>query len=261
MSTRTTPWPSGVPCWVELTSPDVDAAKAFYSAVCGWDYDEAGPEFGGYVTAQVDGQAAAGITPRQEGAPVAWTPYLASDDVDATARAVTDNGGTLVVPPGDVGDLGRMCLATEPGGGVFGVWQHGAMIGAGSTNAPGGLTWEDLRSSDPDAARSFFGAVFGYHFDAIPDAPGDYTTFALAGQEAPLGGVGGLGDESGPGWAIYFGVTDADAAVAAATASGGSVRSEPFDTPYGRMAGLTDPGGAPVWVVEMPPEGTPASQG
>lgn len=260
MTVRTSPWPPGVPCWAELTSPDVDAAKAFYAAVCGWDYEEAGPEFGSYVIARTGGHVAAGIAPRQEGAPVAWTPYIASDDVDAAARAIADSGGTVFLPPGDVGDVGRMCLATEPGGGTFGVWQHGTTIGAEVTNQPGGLTWEDLRSSDPDASRAFFGAVFGYRFEPIPGAGGDYTTFALAGQEAPLGGIGGLAGDAGPLWAIYFGVTDADAAAAAAQAGGGTVGEAPSDTPYGRMAGLRDPGGAAVWVVEMPAEGAPGSQ-
>jgi predicted enzyme related to lactoylglutathione lyase len=196
-----------------------------------------------------------------EGAPVAWTLYIASDDVDATAQAITDNGGTVFFPPGDVGDFGRMCLASEPGGAAFGVWQHGTTIGSEITNSPGGLTWEDLRSTDPDASRAFFSAVFGYHADPIPGAPDDYTTFALAGQEAPLGGIGGpMGDEGPPHWLVYFGVADAVAAVAAAGAGGGTITSPVEETPFGKMAGLTDPAGAGFWVVEMPAEGSPGSQ-
>lgn len=261
MTVRTSPWPPGVPCWVELTTSDIAAAKAFYAGITGWEYQETGPDFGGYVLAQVAGKAAAGIAPQMDGAPIAWTLYVASDDVDATAEAITANGGTVVVPPGDVGDLGRMCLATEPTGAAFGVWQHGTTIGAEVTNQPGGLAWEDLRSSDPDASRAFFTGVFGYHTDAVPGVPDDYTTFALAGQEAPLGGIGGfMGEVGSPHWAVYFGVDDAEAAASAAEAGGGKVASAPHETPYGKMAGLVDPAGAGFLVVEMPEEGTPGSQ-
>ncbi len=250
-----------MPCWVELTTPDIDAAKAFYASVCGWDYQESGADHGGYTIGQVGGKAAAGIAPQQGEAPVAWTLYIASDDVDATAKAIGDNGGTVFFPPTHVGDFGRMCLATDPGGAAFGVWQHGSMIGAELTNEPGGLTWEDLRSSDPDASRAFFSAVFGYHTDPIPGAPDDYTTFALAGQEAPLGGMGGfMGGPETSAWAVYVGVADTDAAVAAAEDGGGTVTAPAYDTPYGRMAGLTDPAGAAFFVVQMPTEGTQGSQ-
>jgi predicted enzyme related to lactoylglutathione lyase len=262
MTVRTDPWPSGVPCWAELTSPDIDAAKAFYGSTVGWEFSEAGPEYGGYVMGQVSGRAAAGIAPQQEGAPVAWTLYLASDDVDATAQAITDNDGSVFVPPMEVGDFGRMCLATDPTGAAFGVWQHGSTIGAEVTNEPGGLTWEDLRTSDPDSARAFYSGVFGFRADPIEGAPGDYTTFALAGQEAPLGGIGGMMDQVDlpPHWAVYFGVASADAAVAACEPAGGRVLSPAFETPYGKMASMADPAGAIFWIVEMAAGGTQGSQ-
>lgn len=85
MSIRTSPWPAGVPCWADLQAPDVAAAKTFYADVLGWTYEDTEAEYGGYVIAQARGAAAAGIGPQQPGAPAAWTLYLASDDVDATA--------------------------------------------------------------------------------------------------------------------------------------------------------------------------------
>jgi uncharacterized protein len=166
MSTRTRPWPPGMPCWADLTVPDLAAATAFYSAVLGWSFDEPSAEFGGYVIAQAGGGAAAGVGPQQQpGVPPAWTLYLASDDVDATAAAVTSHGGTLLLPPGDVGGLGRLCVAADPTGAVFGVWQHGTHIGAGVVNEPGALSWDDLRTTDPSAAIAFYSAVFGWTTD------------------------------------------------------------------------------------------------
>ena len=194
MTTRTTPWPPGVPCWTNLTARDVNAAQAFYGAVLGWSYGEPAEEFGGYVVATVDGFPAAGIAPEM-GAPLGWTVFIASDDLDKTAAAITENGGILVFPPDQVGPLGRMIVATDPSGATFGVWEHGEHIGAGVYNEPGGLTWEDLRSSDPDAARTFYAAVFGYETQRIHEAGPDYTTFSIPGRRTD----GRHGRHHGPG--------------------------------------------------------------
>lgn len=255
MTIRTERWPAGVPCWVDLMTPDVHAAQAFYGQVLGWTFQAADEEYGGYVVAEVDGGAAAGIGPLQPGASPAWTLYIASEDADKTAASITENGGTVLVPPGDVGPNGRMVIASDPTGAVFGVWQAGVMIGASAVNEPGGITWEDLRSPDPDSARTFYGAVFGHRFDAVPGAPDDYTTFTPSGQENPVGGMSGMmGAGSAPAhWLVYFGVADIAASVAAAGQAGGAVVSDGIETPWGKMAGITDPDGALFWVVETPP--------
>jgi predicted enzyme related to lactoylglutathione lyase len=255
MSIRTSPWPVGVPCWADLSVPDVDAARAFYSAVLGWTFGESGEEYGGYVIGQVGDAAAAGIGPlMQAGMPSAWTLYLASDDADKTAAAVAEHGGTVLLPPGDVGPLGRMFIAADPSGAAFGVWQAGTHIGASVVNEPGGLAWEDLRSSDPAPAQAFYRSVFGYRVDPLPMAGPDYGTFSLAGEKAPLGGMGGMmgTPEGTPSfWLVYFAVSSTDAAAAAAGRNGGAVVLPAFDSPFGRLAGLTDPAGAMFCVIEL----------
>jgi predicted enzyme related to lactoylglutathione lyase len=258
MTIRTSPWPAGVPCWADLAAPDLEAAKRFYGAVLGWTFEQFGEEYGGYALAQAGGVAAAGVGPQQPGAPVAWTMYIASDDADATAAQVTANGGTVVLEPGDVGPLGRMFIAADPTGAVFGVWQAKLQIGAGIVNEPGGLTWEDLRSTDPEAAIAFYSAVFGYVTSPLEMAGPDYGLFQLPDEQAPLGGMGGMmGQEGVPShWLVYFGVADAEAAAAAAKSEGGTVLAEPFETPFGWMAALTDPGGAVFWIVQTLPDAT-----
>jgi predicted enzyme related to lactoylglutathione lyase len=253
MSTRTSPWPAGFPCWADLSTPDVPAAKAFYGSVLGWTFADTDDEYGGYSIAQVGDADAAGIGPLQPDAPSAWTLYLASDDADATAKQVTASGGTLLLEPGDVGPMGRMFIGADPSGAAFGVWQAKEMIGAAVVNEPGGLTWEDLRSNDPDAARAFYTSLFGFDTENIDGAPEDYTTFALAGDPAPLGGMGGLMGEAADTpsyWLVYFGTADAAAAATAAEAGGGTVVTPAFSSPYGTMAGLLDPAGALFWVIE-----------
>ena len=264
MPKRTSPWPTGVPCWVDLTVPDVPAAQAFYSAVLGWTFAEGAEDFGGYVIAQVDGAAVAGIGPTtRQGIPAAWTLYLATDDADRTAGAVTDAGGTMLLPPGDVGPLGRLFVAADPTGAVFGGWQAGTHIGVELHSEPGGLTWEDLRTPDPPTAWDFYARVFGLQTRPLEMAGPDYRTFHLPGDDAPLGGMGAmLGLDSThipPHWLPYFGVTGTDAAVAAAVAGGGSKPMEPHDSPFGRMGSVTDPFGAVFTVVQTdgsspPPE-------
>lgn len=254
MSTRTSRWPAGVPCWVDLSAPDVSAAQSFYADVLGWTFDEDDDErYGGYTIALAGGSAAAGIGPQpQEGMQAAWTLYFASDDADATAAAVEKQAGTLLYQPDDVGPLGRMFIGIDPTGAPFGVWQAGQYIGAGVVNEPGALVWEDLRSPDPDTARAFYTDVFGFRTEPVEMAGPDYTTFSLPEEAAPLGGIGGMmGAEGVPAhWLVYFGVVDTPAAVAAAERSGGSVLLPVMDSPFGRLAVLADPTGARFSVIE-----------
>ncbi len=181
--------------------------------------------------------------------------YLASDDVDGTAAAITAAAGHLLVEPGDVGPLGRMCIAADPTGAVFGVWQHGEHIGASVTGEVGGICWEDLRSTDPDRAVGFYRAVFGLTTEGLEEAGPDYSLFFCEGTDGPQGGMGGMfGEPEGTPshWIVYFAVPDADAAVAAAVEGGGTSLAPAEDTPYGRMGGLIDPWGALFWVVQLP---------
>ncbi|MGF1647695.1 MAG: VOC family protein [Kineosporiaceae bacterium] len=253
MSTRDTAWPAGTPCWTDLAAPDVGAARAFYGAVLGWTFTETGEEHGGYVMAEVDGSSVAGIGPQQDGSPTAWTLYLASDDLDATAEAVTAAGGAVVAPAFDVGDMGRMIVATDPSGAAFGVWQAVRHVGAERVNEPGALTWEDLRSTDPEAARAFYARVFGFRAEDVEGAPDDYRMFALPGGEG-LGGIGGMMGQDGlpSHWLVYFGVSDVDSAVTVAESHGGRTLAPAMDHPYGRMAALSDPAGAVFWLVGVP---------
>lgn len=247
MPVRTDPWPAGTPCWVDLAVPDVAAATAFYGSVIGWTFVDTGEEFGHYHIARTEDRAAAAIGPvMQEGQPTAWTVYVASDDADATAKLITESGGTVLAPPFDVPGNGRMLVALDTCGGAFGVWQAGGTIGSEIYGEPGSFVWSDTRLTDPDAGRDFYSAVFGYTYEPVPGVPAsDYSVFQVGGTVA--GGMGGMfgAPEGTPShWLAYFGVPDVDAAVAAAEKAAATVLMPPQDTPFGRMAILTDPFGA-----------------
>ena len=136
-----TSYTHGTPCWTDVTSTDLPRAVEFYGALFGWDADVAPqPEAGGYTMFSLRGKyVAAGSPPQpgQEGIPSHWTTYIASDDVDATAAKIRDAGGTVLAEPFDVFDSGRMTVAQDPTGAVFGVWQAGTHIGAQLANDPG----------------------------------------------------------------------------------------------------------------------------
>jgi hypothetical protein len=253
--TRTTDtWPHGAPAWVHISTPDDAATRSFYSALLGWQISPGAPEFGGYAMATFGDSLVAGVSPSGDDNLAAWTLFFGSSNADETAALIAENGGTLLSPVIDIGDAGRMLVAIDPQGAMFGAWEANQLNGFGLHGEVGALSWNDLRSSSPDDARAFYAAVFGYHFQPIEMAGPDYTTFSLTADGAPQGGIGGMmGMDGYPShWIVYLAVPDADEAVAQTQSLGGQVISPGFDTPYGRMAALTDPTGASFWVLSTP---------
>jgi uncharacterized protein len=249
----------GTPCWVDLATPDIEAAAAFYGGLLGWEVPELpnSAEMGGYRRAKRNGVDVAGMVPlMQEGQPTAWSTYVAVADADATAAAVTDAGGTVAFEPMDVADLGRMAVFTDPEGAFIGVWQPGTFPGAGLVNEPGALSWNELNTRDPEGAKEFYGAVFGWEFkDDDMGEMGIYTTLLLDGQM--VGGMLNMAERGVPEqvpahWQVYLAVEDADAAVGKTKAEGGGVMVGPIDIPAGRFAVLSDPWGAGFAVIQLP---------
>ncbi len=117
MTTRDVPWDEGTPCWLDAQVDDPQAAAEFYSQLFGWEIADTGPDFGHYQMASLDGRAVAGIGGKQ-GAdlPSVWSTYLATDDVEAAVERVSSAGGTVMMPPMDVGSMGRMTFAVDPAG-------------------------------------------------------------------------------------------------------------------------------------------------
>ena len=250
--TRTTDsWPHGAPSWAHVSTPDDAATRAFYSEVIGWDISPGDPEFHGYAMATFDGAVVAGVSPSGDDNLAAWTLFFATNNADETAALIESNGGTLLSPVIPIGDAGRMIVALDPQGAMFGAWEAKLMNGFGLHGETGAVAWNDLRSSDPDAAREFYSSIFGYHFTAVDMAGPDYTTFSLDAEGAPQGGIGGMmGMEGFPShWIVYLAVPNVDEVVAQTQTHGGQVISPGFDTPYGRMAALTDPTGASFWAM------------
>jgi uncharacterized protein len=261
MSERTS-YEAGTPSWVEFSSPDLDASIEFYGGLFGWEVPESeNPEqTGGYRLAMKNGKPVAGMMPhQQEGQPTAWTTYVSVDDAAATTAAVKEAGGTVIVEPMDVMDLGTMAVFVDPTGAAFGVWQPGLFHGSGLVNEPGAISWDELNTRDLAAAKDFYGAVFGWAFDDQEMDGGEtYSMIVLGG--GPVGGILDLVARKVPEvvpahWQVYFAVEDTDATIEAAKEAGGGVMMEPIDIPFGRFAILTDPHGASFAVIALSENG------
>jgi hypothetical protein len=253
MTIRDTPWPAGTPCWVDLMTPDQAAARDFYSALFGWQIDVGPEETGNYGMAALDGHSVAGIGGMMGmDHPPVWNTYLASTDADATCQTAEAAGATIVAPPMDVMEFGRMAFVQAPGGGVFGVWQAGTHYGVGLANEPGSLTWNEFMGRDYDGAKKFFADVFDYTYTEMGGDDFQYAAIEVDGNT--VGGIGTLPDDVPaqvpPHWRVYFAVDDCDATVAKVTELGGSVLRPPTDMPYGRHADVADPQGAMFSVIK-----------
>jgi len=250
----------GSPCWSDLGVGDVAAARTFYAGVFGWEFLDGPPEAGGYSMGMLAGRPVAAVGPRMgDDQPTAWTVHLATADADATAAAVTAAGGSVLAAPFDVLDAGRMGIAADPTGVVFGLWQGRGHTGYGRVNEPGAACWNEAHTADAEAAKAFYTAVFGYGFDVVGDAAEPYAIAKLRGDgwdADPVAGVftppTGL-PGGGPGyWVTWFGTADTDATVAAVVDHGGSVLMGPSDSPFGRSALVLGAQGELFGVIAVP---------
>lgn len=248
MPERSNP-PHGVPTWIDLASPDVDASVAFYGGLFGWEHAAAGPaeETGGYGVFTLRGKQVAGVMPLQdEQQPPVWTTYIAVDDADDAVARATQAGGQIALGVIDVMDAGRMAYLVDPTGAVVGIWQAGAGESAFLVGEPDALGWNELNTRDIEAASPFYASVFGWESEVVESSGGDYVLFNTGG--AAVAGMIRMDERWPEGtpshWRVYFVVTDADASAASAQELGGGVTVPPFDVPdIGRIAMLTDANG------------------
>ena len=271
----------GVPCWVDTTQPDPEAAVAFYGDLFGWEFEDVMPPESPrrYYIARLRGGDVAAVGCQPEGSPptAAWNTYVWVQDADETAARVRAAGGSVLLEPDDVGDSGRMAIFADPAGAAFFVWQAKEHRGAAIVNEHGSLSFNVLNTRDLEGAGSFYGAVFGWEILnvgggsmwALPGygdfleqrTPGLRENMAAMGAperfEDVVASVNPISDDQ-PGvranWGVTFAVDDADAIAARAAELGGRVVVPPFDAPWVRMAIIADPQGATFTASKYVPE-------
>ncbi len=236
----------GAPSWVDLTTPDLEGALAFYGGLFGWEFEDAGPESGHYHQALLRGKRVAGIGPNQPGSPpmAFWATYLNGRDVAAHAAAIAEAGGQVTFGPLDVLDQGRMLVGRDATGAMFGIWEPRAHAGSEITGEHGAPGWTELMTRDLDGAAGFYGALFDYEFEAVPEMSG--YRLIKAGDEV-VAGILGLGEgdpDIPPYWLTYFRYDGVEAGFGRVRELGGELLSEPHDSQWGRFAPVRDPQGA-----------------
>lgn len=243
----------GTPCWVSLMVHGLPATQDFYRGLFNWDFQPGPSQLGPYVRAVLDGEVVAGLgqMPADQHLPVAWTTYLATGNADATAETIRHCGGTVGVGPLDAGDAGRLAMASDPEGAVFGIWQAAAHPGTALAGAPGTPAWNELLTRDTASAGKFYQALFDYETEAAGPADSDRMTLSLAGRAvASLHGVGqALPHDRGAHWMAYFEVADTDGAARRVTELGGHVLEPPHEGGAGRSATVADPEGAVFTII------------
>jgi predicted enzyme related to lactoylglutathione lyase len=272
----------GVPCWVDTSQPDPEAAVEFYRGLFGWEFEDVMPpgSVGKYFMAKLHGGDVAAVGSIPEAAPqmAMWNTYVWVDSADDTAAKVRDAGGSVMMEPFDVMEFGRMAVFADPEGAVFCVWQAKVHKGARLVNEAGSLNFNGLNTRDVARAASFYGSVFGWRrldvgggaeMWALPgygdylerDTPDLRKWMAEAGAppgfEDVVAAINPLGDEQADTpahWSVTFAVDDADATAATATELGATVMVPPFDAPWVRMTVLADPQGAPFIASKFVPE-------
>ena len=272
----------GVPAWVDTSQADPEAAAEFYGGLFGWVLENVLPAEapGKYFIARIRGGDVGAVGSQHEGRPEqpSWNTYMWVESADEAASKVKDAGGSVIVEPFEVMDLGRMAMFADPEGAVFSVWQAKKHQGAGIVNEHGSVNFNDLNTRDIEGAKSFYGSVFGWE---TLELGGGFEMWTLPGYGdhlerdnpgmregmAEMGAPKGFEDvvaslspisddqpDTPPHWGVTFAVDDADAIAERAEALGGRVLAPPFDAPWVRMTVLADPQGATFVASKFVPE-------
>ncbi|MEZ4266881.1 MAG: VOC family protein [Myxococcota bacterium] len=245
----------GTFCWYEITTGDPAKARAFYTRVLGWAINDVdmGP-IGSYPMILNGETPIGGVAPSPENTPSFWNCYIAVADVDASAAAVRELGGTIHMGPEDIPGVGRFAVAADPQGAVLTLFKSANAEPEDTDRSEGGFHWTELWAKDVDAVLPFYKKVFGFVSKPMDMPMGTYHVLEKDG--VPRGGaMTSTHADAPPMWLPWVSVADCDATAAKATAAGGKLVAEPFDVPgIGRMAIVIDATGAAIGVIKPAPE-------
>lgn len=236
--------------WHDLLTHDVDAAKHFYAALLGWDYqiehatDSAWqPGEADYSLIIADGVAHGGFVDPADSGPSRWLAYVRVPDVDVAATKATALGATIAKAPFDVPGVGRSAVITD---------FQGAMIAVhvpthGFPPPEGTFLTDELATNDIASAEDFYAALFGWWTrGGGEDHPYDGRVFKSAnGSEASRVATPRFEVPTLSIWLPYLAVDDVDISVDKAGSLGADLHMPPSNSPaLGRFAVLSDPTGA-----------------
>ena len=255
---RSGPNPAGDFIWYELMTPDAEGSKTFYDAVVGWNIGEGVAEYNGYrMIGTADDGFTGGVLPitdemQQHGARPTWLGYLNARDVDAKLAEIESAGGKTLMGATDIPNVGRIAMVADPQGAPFYVMKpippEGKENQASTVFSPtdqGRCAWNELSTSDPVAARQFYGQQFGWTSDNFMPM-GEHGEYRFIDNEGlTLGAIAGAMEGQHPHWRFYFRVPSVGSAKQTVEAKGGKVIMGPMEVPGGdRIIIGIDPQGA-----------------
>ncbi|WP_080792734.1 VOC family protein [Corynebacterium pacaense] len=246
----------GMPYWIDLSTSDIAKSSHFYQQVLGWEISEVSA---GYRMARVQGLPVAGFIEQPEDAslPDTWITYFLSYNLEEVAAKVVELGGRVLAEPTQV-HLGRMVLAVDTAGALFGLIEPDSEESFVAAGEPGTPVWHELTTvSRYPAAVEFYGELFNWTTSEMAAAQNDssfrYTTALVDG--AAFAGIFDAEGQFPPQvpsfWQSYLGVASVDEAVARTREAGGEVIREPWDSEFGRMALVSDSTGATVTLCDV----------
>jgi predicted enzyme related to lactoylglutathione lyase len=252
------PNPPGDFIWYELMTTDAEGAKAFYDAVVGWNIGEGAEEYQGYrMINRSDGKFAGGVLPltdemTQHGARPTWLGYVNVANVDDAVAAIEKAGGKTLMPPFDIPNVGRIAMVADPQGAPFYIMkpippagQEKQASDVFSPDQAQRVSWNELSTSDPVAARKFYGDQFGWGTDEFMDM-GEMGEYRFIEQDGTrIGALCGVMPGQQPKWRYYFRVPSISAAKDIAEQKGGTIHMGPHQVPTGDYIIIgSDPQGA-----------------
>jgi predicted enzyme related to lactoylglutathione lyase len=243
--------------WVELSTTDLDKAREFYPKIFGWTLSAMDSPDGPYVLAKLGDSNVAGLMTlpepaRKMGAPPNWLSYVGVEDAAASVEKVKALGGKVMHGPMDVG-MGMLAVIQDPAGGVFALWQQKQSMGGYLYRETGACCWNELMTTNVDAAGKFYSQLFGWKSEAVQMEGGMVYTVFKSGEEQVGGMMQQPKEMAGmPSfWSVYFDVANTDETAAKVKANGGNVMQPPTDIPnIGRFAVFADPTGAAFAVLQ-----------
>ncbi len=243
--------------FVELVTPDIDAAKHFYAALFGWSFRDFQDRGSRYAGAYLDGHLVAGLiqkaVPAGEKRQPAWLTFIAVRDVDAAKKVALQHGAKLLLEPRSLPERGREAVFADPQGAVFALLASSSGDPSDALAAPGEWIWSSLITRDPDSDAAFYQTLFDYEVFDLPADEGSQHLLLAADDyaRASANTLPANRPLAHPHWLNYIRVVDAVKMTAKVVALGGHVLVEPrVDRHGGQVAVVADPLGAPFGLLE-----------
>jgi uncharacterized protein len=202
-------------CWIDLGTPDPNAAAEFYRTVFGWDPEPA--DDSGYRLCRLNGALVAALGPSEDRGTPYWTTYVSVADAHDTLSRVESAGGETVVGPYEVAHVGTFAVMADSCETHVQVWQPSALSGVETSVSSGAWIASHLVTDEVDRSTKFYGDVFGWMSRGHQLHLGESFIASVGPIDREL-----VGDRRSQ-WVTVFGTNDLAVAGAALGSAGGHV--------------------------------------